>query len=1208
MGKERKHHIKNKWVRRTVKTLCVIILLIILLPFTLYIPWVQNIAKNTACNYISEKTGLEVTIDRLLIKFPLDISLDNVLVLDQNRDTMAHVGNFNAGVELLPLLSLNVKVGTTTLTDAKMHIVSKDSSSIINAKLQKAVVLGSDIDLTHHRIKLLHGDLSDGDIHFESFPYKVIEEPDTTPPSQWDITVGKLNLNRVKCTMASEPTIDNLTANVVAGQLVDAHINMDKHTIEAGFIRLDSLDCNYTTRNEKEIAAFNKEHPIPPKLFQSNDTATWTIKGDSLRINGSRIAYNVAGANPQKGFDSNNIVLDNFNLAIDNYYNRGSTVVLPVKNLTLDERCGLKVKRAHGTVSLTDGNITASNMHVKTAQSTINLNANINTKALDKPPMGTISINTDSEISPQELAMISPEAGAMLAQVPQNKPIKVKASISGNQQKVTIDHFNAVVPNYAHATVSGTITNPLDSKRRKGELDVDADFRNVDFINDIMRKSMAGNSINIPPVAMKGHISLDGDRYTADANMNLYNGKMVGKAYFNGYKEEYDIDATFNGFPVRSIMPNSPVGNITGRVKAKGHGFDFLNGTAQADADMKLASIEYNKHTFNNIDLQARLNKNRLNAALSSHGKHCDLDLACNATFNKSTYDYDINGSINDLDLYQLGFSESPMAGKGKINAKGVFNTNTLMGYSDIKVTDMQCRIDNESFMADELTASVLSESDNVSITLDNEDTHLRFLAACGLQEFIDKMSNSATKASQQLENRSLDINALQASLPKFNFGLKMGSDGIIPRYLARQDIEFRDFNCDIQNDSTLYLNGWIKQMSIGTTSIDTITFNANEMNRYLAFKAHMGNRPGTLDDFAQVDINGGAVGSTVDVLVHQQNIKGKTGYRLGVNATLVDSMINMKLFPENPVIGYRQWELNDDNFLHYYYKNNMVDANLKLNSGSSLVAIRTEDAGSPNKRNILLNIKDLKIEEWLSLTPNESPPMSGTLGADMKLAFDGHNLDGGGTVGIKNFIYNGHREGDISLNTQLAVDPATSSTKLNATMNLDGSQVAIAYGSLNDSTAKEPFNMNVKLNKFPLNKAAAFIPGRVVRLGGFLDGDLAVTGSMSDPIINGSINGDSAVISLTSYGSKLTLANTPITITNNLVKFNKFDIIGMNNNPITVDGTVDINTMDINLRAKGDNVQFIGSEQRRFSEVFGKAFANIDATVKGNNNLIDAR
>ena len=97
-----------------------------------------------------------------------------------------------------------------------------------------------------------------------------------------------------------------------------------------------------------------------------------------------------------------------------------------------------------------------------------------------------------------------------------------------------------------------------------------------------------------------------------------------------------------------------------------------------------------------------------------------------------------------------------------------------------------------------------------------------------------------------------------------------------------------------------------------------------------------MGNRPGTWDDYAKVDIEGGLKGQALDFMLHQQNIKGETGYRLGCNAHLDENEVRMRLFGKDPVIGYRHWTFNEDNHVNIDYRTLMLDANLQVRSVDS--------------------------------------------------------------------------------------------------------------------------------------------------------------------------------------------------------------------------------------------------------------------------------
>ena len=78
---------------------------LVLLPaLLLYLPPVQQWAAKKVCSYASEKTGMQISVGRVSIDFPLDIGLDDVKVirpaasLSSRPDTIADIGHVSADV------------------------------------------------------------------------------------------------------------------------------------------------------------------------------------------------------------------------------------------------------------------------------------------------------------------------------------------------------------------------------------------------------------------------------------------------------------------------------------------------------------------------------------------------------------------------------------------------------------------------------------------------------------------------------------------------------------------------------------------------------------------------------------------------------------------------------------------------------------------------------------------------------------------------------------------------------------------------------------------------------------------------------------------------------------------------------------------------------------------------------------------------------
>lgn len=74
------------------------------------------------------------------------------------------------------------------------------------------------------------------------------------------------------------------------------------------------------------------------------------------------------------------------------------------------------------------------------------------------------------------------------------------------------------------------------------------------------------------------------------------------------------------------------------------------------------------------------------------------------------------------------------------------------------------------------------------------------------------------------------------------------------------------------------------------------------------------------------------------------------------------------------------------------------------------------------------------------------------------------------------------------------------------------------------------------------------------------------------------------------------------------MVRFDAFTIAGSNDHPLNIDGTVDMRSISspaINLAMSARDMQVIDSKKRKNVDVYGKAYIDLDATVKGNLNFL---
>ena len=1183
------------------------------LPFAAYIPWVQNKAADLAAEYASEKTGMDISVGDVRVKFPLDVTATDVQVIDQNGDTLFKADEVKANVKPKPLIDKKVEVDNASLKGAKSQIKTDDGSMDLDVDVDDAKIDKAKVDLNNNKVDVGNAALKGGKAKMSYKPEKKKPDPDKEPSKPWKVNANKVTADDVDFKMDMKPTVDKLDAKVGHAEAKDVKVDTGNQTVDVGELDVEKADVDYQHPSEKDAKQYRKDHPMPKETpKKQEDDKPWKVNAGKVRVKDSKGKYSQTGKKPNKPgttLDPDNIEVEDVNADIDNFEYDGENLKVPVKHLSGKERSGLQVKDASGTVNKNKNGLDLNDVKLKTKGSDIKMNAHVDQDMLDGKPNGKATIDTDSKIDLNEVEKLVPEARKALKDIPHNKPVRVKAKARGNEKRVDIHSLDADVPGIGRVKGKGTIYNPTAMDRMKADLDTEVDLRDPSVLN----KMLGLKDVKLPPMKMSGKINKEGCKWVArNLRVSTGGGTLLGDGYYDVCNENYDVDAAFNNFPVKSFLPDYDVRNLTGSINARGHGFDFTDcGSTWTDATVNLASVRYNGTHYGNLKARGKLRGGYADVYAQSANRGCDLDVNAHGTICNDHYVFTADGNVRDLDLKRLGMYDGQCNGSTRLHAEGDINLRTQEWDADLTLNDLDWRLDSNLLVADEARASLYSTPWQTCFTFENEDNYAHLNAPSGIMPLIEDFQRTAQEVQRQYKDRWLDVERLKAPMPRFDFDMHMGADGIVQRYVQQHEMDFRHISCEINRDSTLTINGRALGISSGTTNIDTITINAHELNnKYLAFNAHMGNRPGTWDEFARVDIEGGLKGHAIDFMFHQQNIKGETGYRLGCNANLAEDQVKMRLFGKDPVIGYRNWTFNDDNYVNVDYRSRMIDANLHLKSDSSSLELLTTRIPGDSTENILLNIDNLRLEEWTRIVPMLGRT-SGTLNANIDVNWDGTNADGDGIIDIKDFYYNGKHEGDVTLNADFDLDPATATTRLTADLILDGKQSLMIEGSLNDANADSPFNMTAQFNRFPLVRANAFIPGDYIWLEGYAVGNMDISGSLDNPHVNGYLVADSATLNLPRYGSSLKFANDRIPVEDNVITFNNYRLTGANRSPVIINGTVDLrdmNNMAIDLRAEGREVQFMNSDQDEYTQLFGKGLADIDATVKSYGNIMSVR
>ena len=165
-----------KWLIAVVATPVILFLLLIAL---LYCPPVQNWAVKRVAAYVSDRTGMDVSIDHVTLSFPLDLQMDGLKVLRQNdsianqKDTVADVHRLVASVQLLPLLKSRVEVNELTFTQLKTNTVNFIGDLRIRGNLQRLHVVSHAVNLATDSIRVNKADVEGLTSHWATLSRRI---------------------------------------------------------------------------------------------------------------------------------------------------------------------------------------------------------------------------------------------------------------------------------------------------------------------------------------------------------------------------------------------------------------------------------------------------------------------------------------------------------------------------------------------------------------------------------------------------------------------------------------------------------------------------------------------------------------------------------------------------------------------------------------------------------------------------------------------------------------------------------------------------------------------------------------------------------------------------------------------------------------------------------------------------------------------------
>lgn len=1147
-----------KWLGITVATP---IALFLLLAILLYIPPVQNFAVHQVANYLSGNLGMDVRIDKVRLAFPLDLAVHHMTAVEKG-DTLLNADRLRLNVKLMPLFEGRADVDGFELYGLVIDTKSYISDTRIKGHAGQLTAAAHGVDWEKELVNLDHARLHDADIYVTLSD--TAKKDTTESKAKWNIAVKKVDIERSKVHLQ------------MPGDSMRIYANLGRAALRGG--------------------AF--------------DTGRNYYAMKTLQLQDCDVNYDIPYIKPVAGIDPNHIAVKRLTLMLDTLsYNNEGVLRAGLRGLTLHEKCGLDVTRLSGSVYMDTTQLQLPALRLRTPASRIDADVAFDFKAFSAGKGGHCQAMVDASIGYDDIRTLATGYvdKTYLRALP-HKPLAIKGTVSGNIDHLRLPSLTLNMPGVLQASANG-YTNYVTKDWRNGKFNFNLRTKSMAAVRQLMPASVK-QSINVPDgLSLRGKAAFNGSRYDADIKAGIGRGSLTAKAKLDVKRETYNVVATAHQLPIASIVRGVPVGPFSGSLRASGSGWDVMSPRASLTADAKVNALSYERYPLGGISVKANLRGGKAVAHFEADNPLLQGNGHIEALLGRHNYEVAVKASLPNLDLKKLGVTADTLYFGTDIDIKATANKAFTAYALSGSIANNHFTTQRMSAMAKDILFDLATSRDTTTANISAGDLRLRLGAKGDIPHLGTHLARFANELQKEAKTYNIDQERLKTYLPVMAFYLDAGRDNPLYNIARMKGYSFSSAYVNLNTDPHVGMTGDARMgaLNVGALLLDTIDTHIFQDSTGVQMRGLVKNgkkNPNPLE----VRMRSYVMRSGAGIELSYYDSEGERGVDVGLQAALVDGGMNIHLYPENPVLAYRNFKVNKDNYI-FLGKDNSIraDVDLLADDGTGL-KIYGEPKDSVN--DLTVSVNQVNLGELSAVLPY-MPKLSGMLSGDVHVTDDSQHkqLSAMASLTADNFKYEDMPLGNVGIDA-VYLPKKGGEHHASAFISSNGEEVLACNGTYFDRDGGT-FEGDAQLHDFPLQMLNGFMAGTDVALKGIAGGDLRVNGSLDKPVINGSLDLDSAHIYSDVYGFDLRTDERALDIKDSRIIFSDYRLFSTGKEPMVLNGTFDMSDfermrMDFAMRA--NNFELINTRKKAQSMLFGKVYANYVGTLKGTTDNLSLR
>jgi hypothetical protein len=1236
-----------------------IIGLIILLFVLINIPAVQNFAVQKVVSYLENKIETQVDIKKVSLKIPKLLVLEGVYFEDQARDTLLAGDTLLVDISLLKLLNNTVEIneldfrGITaninrTLPDSAFNFdyiiraftteqieeESQDTSSAMSFSIDKInldriqlryndEIIGTNADfyLGHLDTRIETFDLQN--MAFE-IPNLIIDGIKATV-KQWKVATAEdipstddLGVERATGAEAGLPDLKLGSAELTNINLVyDDEASAMNAQVKFNYLGVDfkNLDLRKEIIEIDKISLKDSESNLvfnQSSSDQSTSTDTtleqsvnWIVTATTIDLKNTKLKYD-DNTTPklEKGLDFAHLDISELDVDLSEFYFSMDSIQGSLESLKLKDQSGLEVNRLETEFTYTDTGILLEDLFLQTPNTLLTDYAEIGYPSLsalsEKPELMTLNISLkNSNLGMSDLVLLAPMLDTMEVMKPLlDKTFKIDGDLSGSLSDLHTSRLVVSTLNDTYLNLSGNIKNLMDPDNLFLNLNiVNLRTSNRD-LNRLIAKSMLPEEVDIPAsIQMRGRIRGDFNNFSTNMTLNSSAGNASLIAdYKTGRDTSYLAKINIENLDVGSFLKNdTTIGKISFSADVKGLSLDPRNMIAEGQAS--LISAEFMGYTYHDINLDFQANNGDILANLISTDSNLALTMDAQATWKEKYPELKMAINADSIKLKNLNLTQDDIRYHGQLEADlATADPDFLNG--DINIINSLVLYNGERYALDSIRLSSEATDSLKILGLESEFLNANIYG----QYQLTQLSTAIQDVIRAYYNPSNIIDTNTYDPQNFEFNAEIIRSPFIQEVLPTlSEMEpLTLFGNFASEDKSINARIGASHILYDGTLVDGVSFDINTADSTLFYAGTIGEINISNIELINTLISGNVKDSKVDAGLWIKDSTDKEQYHLGAQMLAENDNFIFTLKPDGLILNYDQWNINPDNSILFGTEGLLAHQFILQNNNQELSFVSQDSAlNSP----IDARFSNFRIETFTKFIESSTFKLGGGINGEATI----DRLESSPTfvsdLTVNDFYFGNDTIGNINFKVDnlreniFATDITISG--FDNDVNLKGD-----YISPPDQESSMDFMLS--MNRLNMSTLEAFSFGSIQRTEGFINGQLAISGSPSAPRLNGELLFNDAALNISMLNADFIIDNDAITFNDDGIQFSNFSISDRVGNHATLNGRVQTKTytdftFDLDLNA--DNFQVLNSTSENNDLFYGKLFLDSDLRITGNMN-----